>query len=126
MPFDLSHLVVAILAALGGAWWVRRRQPRDSYGITDIDPTVASEQVAEGPPKLPFVARLFTIVFTGGWLIAWSAGILIAFGSLVSGAGSANLFMIGWLIAAVAAWFAVVYHLIQLILGKAPGDIRQR
>ena len=126
MSFDLSHFIVAILAAFGGAWWMRRRQSSDTYGVTTTDLTVTPEEAAERAPKLPIAARLFAIVFIGGWLIAWTAGIVMAFGALMSGAGSANLFMIGWLIAAVAAWFAASYHLIQLILGKAPAQFRRR
>lgn len=125
MSLDLSHLVVAILSAMAGAIWMRwRHRPQ----TTDTGPIISarspvrvstSEPRLEGE-KLGLAERLFTCLFLTGWLIGWTFGIASVAAGLWSGESEAVVFLAGWLIAAVAAWFAGAYSLAQAIQGRRP------
>ena len=71
--------------------------------------------------RIPMSAgRLFALLFLCGWMLAWSAGILMALAMFVTSWGNpaAAVFMGGWLIAAVAGWFAVANMIWRLATGK--------
>lgn len=89
-----------------------------------------------GPDEAPFVlpqeddqervpmtlGRFTTLVFITGWIIAWTAGIfmvgqaaLAAMGSETSGP---QVFMIGWLIAAIAGWCYAAHTIFKLLTGR--------
>lgn len=58
----------------------------------------------------------FAIVFLGIWLTAWSCGMLMVSGILLTGNGEPFLFI--WLTAASVGWVIAVYVLVQQIKGK--------
>ncbi len=123
MQLDLSHIVIAILAAMAGAWWTRRRERENEHPLAlppkAPSPPQAAEDVRDRELPIGMIPRLFTIVFMGGWLIAWTAAVLAAFVTFFDGTNN-GLFLVGWLIGASAAWLYVAYTIVQLIRGKSP------
>lgn len=126
MPLDLSHLVIAILAGVAGAVWMRRRdrpQPADPGPILSsrrAPPDRPAVATGQEPESLGLVERVLGALFIAGWLIAWSFGIAMVAGTLSVGESGAGGFLTGWLIAAVAAWFFAVRSLVQTIKGRRP------
>lgn len=124
MDLDISHIIVAILAFVAaGAFF--KRKPRDTYQDEPLRSQSSSLKTFQGSALEPDqkdkemsgFEQLFTIVFMGGWLIAWTAGIGMAFQAFASGGGP-SMFLLGWLIAAIAGWFFGVYALGMAIMGK--------
>lgn len=125
---DISYVIVAIVALCLGMAIGQRRKPREVDTVLG-DGQVGTQETGSDQDKtndMSFGARLFQAVFLSGWLIAWTAGILMAFSAFASAEGGASLFMGGWLIAAVAGWFWAVHTLWKLVTGQPVNQRRGR
>ncbi|MBO9445717.1 hypothetical protein [Ruegeria sp. R14_0] len=124
-----SHVIVAIVTLCAGLVIGRMRKPKDTESTfgNQLAPTLqldadhSENKKSDMSPGM----RLFYSVFLTGWLIAWSAGILMAVSTFSAVDGGASLFVVGWLIVAVAGWVWAVYTLWKLLTG-GPVNLRRR
>jgi hypothetical protein len=75
------------------------------------------EQIYAGEAR---PAVWFIIAFLGFWLAGWTVGILFAVGALVGTLGSfgfETVFLVVWVIAALAGWAFAVWVLLRLVQG---------
>ncbi|MEO1678948.1 MAG: hypothetical protein AAFU80_12410 [Pseudomonadota bacterium] len=128
MALDFSHLLVALVAGSAGALWMwgRRRQEAGSTQHYAMPQTRKSTDETSYEDKMGLGEQVFTIMFLGGWLIAWSFGVLVVLGTLLSGESEGGMFLFGWLIAAIAGWFAAVYTLLQALKGRRSTFLQRR
>ena len=124
---DVTYVIVAVVAFFGGLAIGQRRKGKDAesiFGDGQSPKPKGDLDQKKSKDDMSFGMRLFSSVFIGGWLIAWSAGILMAFSTFSSAGGGASLFLGGWLIAAVAGWTWAVYTLWKLVTGR-PVNLRR-
>ncbi|WP_420585282.1 hypothetical protein [Ruegeria sp.] len=116
---DVSHVIVAVVALGIGVVIGQNRKRKDADSIFgSVQPPQQSGKSEQGKGDMSAGMRLFASIFLSGWLIAWTAGILMAFSTFASAGGGASLFVFGWLIAAIAGWFWAVYTLWKLVTGR--------
>ena len=116
MITTLSYLAIAAGAFALGRLSERKRHRLRSLGA-DQPPVRLSPQDSGIETRRPMTGeRLFVLVFLTGWLIAWSAGCAVVIKLVLSGSG--NLFVYGWLIAALAGWVYAANTIYRLICGK--------
>ena len=109
---DLSHLGVALISAFAGAIWMRKRMLAGSAPSR----TAVDHSTDFG---LTGARRVFFIVFLTGWLIGWTIVIILVAGTLLTAVpGAHSIFLLGWLIAALAAWGGALHELVQAVRGK--------
>ncbi|SLN52067.1 hypothetical protein [Ruegeria meonggei] len=124
---DLSYVIVGVIA-LGVGVAIGQRRKRSGADSVYGTQTPATHQTGMDQDKsegdMSPGMRVFMTVFLGGWLIAWSAGILMAFSTFLSLGGGGSLFVGGWLIAATAGWGWAVYTLWKLVTGR-PVNLRR-
>ena len=112
---DIMVCVFVAIVAFGLGRMSGRRQPaQNPYGVQPLP--------AEGKDTTPIVKkrpltgeRLFMLIFILGWIVAWSAGISLAFKAFWT---APNLFIGGWLVAAVAGWFYAAFTIWKLVTGQ--------
>lgn len=127
MPsLDVSHAVVALIAALATLLFVRSGRARSETSTIRRRMTSDTSDAQEEPPKIKGAARIFALLFLIGWIAAWSAGIFMAFSIFVSAMaqgelGFVTVFIGGWLIAALAGWLFAAKAIVDVTRGRAPG-----
>ena len=97
--------------------------PPDIFEQTRAQPDPGSMTAAtnESEDKPGVALRLFSGLFIAGWLVAWTAGIVMAMGrfaTMLEEFTFGTIFVGGWLIAAFAGWFGAAYALYCMIVGK--------
>jgi len=143
--FYLSHIIIAAIAfALGAVIFNRSKDnPADSGVLTKDFVVDALREASTREPQnnrsaaarmrkagaasetkqsSSFVGfRIFHILFLSGWLVAWSAAIVMVSVWLLTSLaapGFHSLFLGGWLIAAGAGWFLALKTLFALFRGE--------
>lgn len=110
-----------IITAVIAFWLGRKTKPSPSLPDSFASDAFQSKPLAADPSRIPMNGpRLMTLIFIIGWLIAWTAGICMAFVMFISsfGNGFATVFVGGWLVAAVGGWFFAVNTIHKLATGK--------
>jgi len=110
----LSMLLAAAVAFPAG----RPTEPHfNPSHISDDDPT------SPPPPQMSRAHRGFFALFISGWLLAWTAAMVMVTGSFLTSLWNPSFetaFMAGWLCAATAGWFLAVGELRSLLGSKNP------
>lgn len=124
---DLLFQLIRPLIVLAVAWFflLRRRSGESAAAPTrsaSARPGAVSPAPKDKPSGLPTgIGRLVVGAFLTVWLIGWTAGIVFAFGALMSEWDSdagVSVFLIIWLTFATAGWVFVVRILAKLIRGE--------
>ncbi|WP_136442170.1 hypothetical protein [Pacificoceanicola onchidii] len=125
MPSIVSHALIAAAAFALGRWSAGLRWRSTALAPSAGEPGAlgsfetpqgrASETEKHG--RIPMTGeRLFMLIFLLGWIFAWSVACLTALRFVLSGQG--GLFLIGWLIAALAGWGLAANTIYRLVTGK--------
>lgn len=120
----MGNLVfVFIIAAI--AFWLGRQTKHspsplnDTFANSAIQSRVSLSETDTTHIPMNF-KRAFSLIFISGWIIAWSAGIVMAVGVFLSsfGSGFTTIFIGGWLLAAIAGWVFAANTIYKLATGK--------
>ncbi len=111
-PEILSYGAVALVFFGLGRISGRQKPRAVLYGITADVPV---EQA--GPNKRAWtIERALGLVFTLGWITGWTIAIASVFQAFAT---NPNLFVGGWLLAAVAGWVYAAYSIWRLATGQS-------
>jgi len=109
----LSMLLAAAVAFLAG-------RPTETHFPTSH---ISDNETSTPPPQMSRAHRGFFALFISGWLLAWTAAMIMVTGTFFESLwkpGFETAFMGGWLCAATAGWFLAVGELRSLLGSKNP------